>query len=73
MTVRLSRGTPRTGSVFILLYGFTRDEAGDVVDSFPILREHEEARFDGRYRTRELILRFMAALAAGNPDASVTG
>jgi hypothetical protein len=67
------RRRARLDAVFLLLYGFTREEAGYVLDSFPILREQEEARFTGRYRTRDLVLRFMAALAAGNPDASVTG
>ncbi len=39
----------------------------------PIVRREEEARFKGRFRSRDLILGYMAALAAGNPDAAVAG
>lgn len=57
----------RLDALYFRLYGLDRDEAGYVLDSFPIVREHDEARF-GRYRTRELVLGYMAALAAGDTE-----
>ena len=47
--------------------------AGEVLGTFPIVRREEEARFQGRFRSRDLILAYMAALAAGAPDAPVAG
>jgi len=63
----------RLNAVFMLLYGLDRGVAGYVLNTFPILKRQEEDRFDGRYRTRDLVLRYMAAMEAGNPDARVTG
>ena len=63
----------RLDAVFMLLYGLDRDAASYVLDTFPIVRRLDEARHGGRYRTRDLVLRYMAALAAGNPDAKVSG
>ena len=45
-----------------------RDHAGYVLDNFAIVRRKDEAQFDGRYRTNELILAYMNALAAGDAD-----
>ncbi len=67
------RRRARLNAVFMLLYGLDRDTAGYVLDTFPILKRQEEALHDGRYRTRDLVLRHMAALEAGNPDAKVAG
>ncbi len=50
-----------------------RVAADYVLGTFPIVRREEEARFQGRFRSRDLILAYMAALAAGAPDASVAG
>lgn len=61
----------RLDALFMLLYGLDRATAGYVLDTFPIVRRQEEERYDGRYRTRDLVLRYMAALEAGNPDAKV--
>ncbi|MEO9191730.1 MAG: hypothetical protein ABI224_17255 [Acetobacteraceae bacterium] len=41
--------------------------------TFPIVRREEEERFGGRYRSRDLTLGYMPALAAGKPDAAVAG
>ena len=41
--------------------------AAYVLDTFPIVREQDEAEF-GRYRTRELVLGYMNALAAGDTN-----
>jgi len=63
----------RLDALFMLLYGLDRATAGYVLDTFPIVRRQDEERHDGRYRTRDLVLRYMAALGAGNPDARVVG
>ncbi len=54
------------------MYGLDRDAAEYVLGTFPIVQREEVARY-GRFRSRDLILGFMAALAAGNPDAPVAG
>jgi hypothetical protein len=67
------RRRARLDALFFHLYGLDREDADYVMDTFPIVREQEEAAYGGRYRTRELVLNYMAALAAGNPDANVAG
>ena len=42
-------------ALFMHLYGLSEDDAGHILDSFPIVREHDLAAF-GRYRTREDVL-----------------
>ena len=59
----------RLDALYFHLYGLDRDDAGYVLDTFPIVRREDEAQFDGRYRTKELILAYMSALAAGDTDA----
>ncbi|MEO9213810.1 MAG: hypothetical protein ABI242_11770 [Caulobacteraceae bacterium] len=67
------RRRARLDAVFFHLYGLDREAAEYVLGSFPIVRREEEQRFQGRYRSRDLTLGFMAALAAGSPDAAVAG
>jgi hypothetical protein len=55
----------RLDALYFRLYGLDRDEAAYVLDTFPIVREQDMARFN-RYRTRELVLGYMNALAAGD-------
>ncbi len=55
----------RLDALYFRLYGLDRDEADYVLDTFPIVRDHDEAAF-GRYRTKELVLGYMNALAAGD-------
>jgi hypothetical protein len=55
-------------ALFFILYGLDRDEADYVLSTFPIVKRQDEAAF-GRYRSRDLILAYMAAYAAGNLDA----
>jgi hypothetical protein len=43
------------------------------LSAFPIVKREEEQRYEGRFRTRDLILGYMAALAAGAPDANIAG
>ena len=58
-------------AVFFHLYGVTdRDDVRYVYSTFPIV-EREETKTYGDYRSRELCLAWMNALAAGAPDAEV--
>ena len=59
----------RLDALYFHLYGLDRDDAGYILDTFPIVRREDEAQFDGRYRTKDLILAYMNALAAGDTDA----
>ena len=69
MTGRRSAGTRRTGcaavpdsdALFFHLYGIDRDTADYILGTFPIVRREEEQRYGGRFRSRDLILGYMAA------------
>ncbi len=61
----------RLDALYFHLYGLSREDAGYVLDTFPIVRRQDEARF-GSYRTRDLILAYMNALAAGDADTVVS-
>lgn len=59
-------------AVFFHLYGVTdRDDIRYIYSTFPIMEREEKAAHNGVYRSCELCLAFMNALAAGNPDAKV--
>ena len=60
----------RLDALYFHLYGLSRDDAKYVLDTFPIVRREDEAAF-GRYRTRDLILTYMNALAAGDTETQV--
>ena len=60
----------RLDALYFHLYGLSRDDAGYVMDTFPIVRREDEAAF-GRYRTRELVLAYMHALDAGDTETVV--
>ena len=62
----------RLDALYFHLYGLTRDEAEYVLSTFPIVQREDEAEF-GTYRTRNLILAYMSAFAAGDTEAKVTG
>ena len=55
----------RLDALFFHLYSVERKDAEYILDQFPIVREQDEKAF-GRYRTRELILAYMNAVAAGD-------
>jgi hypothetical protein len=55
----------RLDALYFNLYGLSRDEASYVLDTFPIVREHDEARWN-RCRTKELVLGYMNAIKAGD-------
>ena len=57
-------------ALFFHLYGVTdRDDVRYVWSTFPIV-ERQEVQAYGRYRSRDLCLAYMNALAAGRPDAT---
>ena len=60
----------RLDALYFHLYGLSRDDAGYVLDTFPIVRREDEAEF-GKYRTRDMTLAYMNALAAGDAEAVV--
>ncbi|MDE0511990.1 MAG: restriction endonuclease [Gammaproteobacteria bacterium] len=60
----------RLDALYFHLYGLTREEASYVMDTFPIVRREDEAEF-GRYRTKDLILAYMNALAADDTETIV--
>ena len=60
----------RLDALYFHLYGLTRDDAGYVMDTFPIVRRKDEAMF-GRYRTKALVLAYMNALVAGDTETVV--
>lgn len=60
----------RLDALFFLLYGLDRDTADYILGTFPIVREEEIERY-GRFRSRDLILGYMAAFAAGDADSRI--
>jgi hypothetical protein len=60
----------RLDALFFHLYGIGRIDAAYILDTFPIVREQDEKAF-GRYRTKELVLAYMNAVAAGDFDSVV--
>ncbi|MDI1309175.1 MAG: Eco57I restriction-modification methylase domain-containing protein [Methylotenera sp.] len=55
----------RLDALFFNLYGIHRDDASYMLDQFPIVRE-QDIKAHGRYLTRDLILAYMNAVAAGD-------
>ena len=60
----------RLDALYFHLYGIGRDDADYILSTFPIVERHDRAAH-GRYLTRDLILAWMNALAAGEPDATI--
>ena len=61
----------RLDALYFHLYGLSREDTGYVLDTFPIVRRQDEAEF-GSYRTRDLIIAYMNALAAGDTETVVS-
>lgn len=61
----------RLDALYFQLYGLNREEVGYVMDQFPIVREQDEAAFEGRYRTKALVLAYFNAVAAGDVTTRV--
>jgi hypothetical protein len=62
----------RLDALFFLLYGLNPDDAAYILSTFPIIQREEEAQFAGRFRSRDLILGYMAAFTAGDPDSRIS-
>ena len=60
----------RLDALYFHLYGLSREDAAYVLSTFPIVQREDEATF-GKYRTRDLILSYMNALAAGDTETVV--
>ena len=60
----------RLDALYFHLYGLSKDDAGYILDTFPIVRRQDEKEF-GNYRTKNLILAYMNALAAGDTETVV--
>ena len=58
-------------AVFFHLYKLTEAEAGEILETFPIVKRQDLAQFNGRFRTKDLILGYYRAYGAGNMDAWV--
>ena len=59
-------------AVFFHLYGVTdRDDIRYIYSTFPIIEREEKTAYGGAYRSCELCLACMNALAMGNPDVEV--
>ena len=60
----------RLDALFFHLYGIDRENAAYILDTFPIVERQDEAEF-GRYLTKDLILAYMNAVAAGDFDTVI--
>ena len=60
----------RLDALYFHLYGLSREDAGYVMDTFPIVRRQDESAF-GSYRTRDMVLAYMNALSAGDVGTRV--
>ena len=60
----------RLDALYFHLYGLSRDDADYILGTFPIVQREDESRF-GTYRTRDLILAYMNALAAGDTESVI--
>ena len=59
-------------AVFFHLYGVTdRDDIRYIYSTFPIVEREEKAAYGGLYRSCELCLAWVNALAAGEPDVEI--
>lgn len=57
--------------MYFHLYGISNDYAEYILSTFPIVRREDEAEH-GRYRTSEMIIAYMNALAAGDTEVVVS-
>ena len=60
----------RLDALYFHLYRLSRDDAAYILDTFPIVRRHDKAAF-GHYRTKDMVLAYYNALAAGDTDTDV--
>ena len=55
----------RLDALYFHLYGLSKDDADYILSTFPIVERNDRKEF-GRYRTRDMVLAYMDALAAGD-------
>ncbi|MCY3748912.1 MAG: hypothetical protein OXG64_06415 [Chloroflexi bacterium] len=60
----------RLDACYFHLYGLDRDNARYILSTFPMIQRQDEDQF-GTFRTRDLILAYMNALAAGDTRTDV--
>ena len=60
----------RLDACFFHLYGISRTDAAYILSTFPIVQRQDQAAFN-TYRTQNLILAYMNALAAGDTESVV--
>ena len=61
----------RLDALYFHLYGISNDDAEYILSTFPIVEREDKTEF-GRYRTSEMIISYMNALAAGDTDVVVS-
>ena len=64
--------TPSTSNytTYPALYDLSREDREYILSTFPIVRREDEAQF-GQYRTGDLILVYMNALASGDAESVI--
>ena len=62
----------RLDALYFHLYGMSRDDAEYILSTFPIVQKEDQEKFE-KYRTRDLILAYMNALAAGDAETAIAG
>ena len=60
----------RLDALYFHLYGLDRAAAAYILSTFPIIQRQDQAQF-GNYRTKDRILAYMNALAAGDTESQV--
>ncbi len=60
----------RLDALYFHLYGISKDNADYILSTFPIVERNDRKEF-GRYRTRDMVLAYMDALAAGDTRTDV--
>ena len=61
----------RLDALYFHLYGISRENADYILSSFPIVQREDEDKF-GTYRTRDLIMGYMKALADGDTTTKIS-
>ena len=61
----------RLDALYFHLYGVSKDDADYILSTFPIVERNDRKEF-GHYRTRDMILAYMDALATGDSRTTVS-
>ena len=61
----------RLDALYFHLYGLKKEDADYILSTFPIVERNDRKAF-GRYRTRDMVLAYMDALAAGDSRTVVS-